>query len=140
MIIGFTGTREGMSRKQYEGTETTVSILSMLANVTHFHHGDCKGADEEADGIARKYDCVIHIHPPENNTHRACCYQTGDYLSKEKPYLTRNEDIVKEVQVLIAAPFEMDKKKGGTWHTIEQARKKGIPIIIIDHKGNFHNG
>jgi hypothetical protein len=42
----------------------------------------------------------------------------------EKPYLVRDKDIVEEIDVLIAAPLETKRKKGGTWYTIKQAKEK----------------
>jgi hypothetical protein len=43
MIIGFTGTRYGMTDKQKSSLQ---SILSKLETITEVHHGDCIGAEE----------------------------------------------------------------------------------------------
>ena len=50
MKIGFTGSRTGMSDKQKEGLVIKLQEFSF----SEFHHGDCKGADEEAHAIVRE--------------------------------------------------------------------------------------
>jgi len=130
--IGFTGTREGMSNKQLD-------VLEALLNRASFreaHHGDCVGADEQFHMIVdnKKHTedrpLRIVIHPPDNPTERAFCI--GDVMNEVKPYLVRNDAIVKQSQVLIACPLtNKEEQRSGTWHTIRSARKAKHKIYII---------
>jgi predicted Rossmann fold nucleotide-binding protein DprA/Smf involved in DNA uptake len=50
----------------------------------------------------------------------------------QQPYLVRNETIVKQSQVLLAAPrTSKDEQRSGTWHTIRYARKMKRKIYIV---------
>jgi hypothetical protein len=71
---------------------------------TEFHHGDCLGADAVAHAIVRSWrpTARIIIHPPSSDSLRAFCQ--GDAHLAPKPYLARNQDIVDECEVLVAAP------------------------------------
>lgn len=129
MIVGFTGTRAGM-------TDMQRAVLRTLPEMKRvwFHHGDCRGADEQAHEIANGLLSQIVIHPPVNDSWRAngglgC---RADIILDPKPYLERNRDIVDAADILIAAPGSNDEQpRGGTWYTIRYARKMGKPIIII---------
>jgi hypothetical protein len=147
-VIGFTGTREGLTRAQDD-------VLDEWANLGEFgdvnHHGDCVGADAEFDYFARRYGGRVVIHPPTDPKLRAFCYEK-DYgwaddvtLLPEKPYLERNRDIVDACDLLIACPKQertsalggdmadthLALAPGGTWDTIRYAQKVGKPVSII---------
>lgn len=124
MKIGFTGTQEGLTRKQ----EARFDVL-LMGLTGEFHHGDCIGADSEAHDIAREQGFHIVIHPPVSWTKRA--RKSGDELRKPLPYLDRNRKIVDETEMLIAAPKGMEEKRSGTWATVRYARKLKRPIIIV---------
>lgn len=120
MKIGFTGTRKGMTNHQVE------SLIVMLKKNWHdgseFHHGDCIGADFEANMIAIKHGYNIIIHPPINEKLRAFC--SGDIILEPKDYLTRNKDIVNMCDILIACPATFKEElRSGTWSTIRYAMK-----------------
>jgi hypothetical protein len=84
LIIGFTGTREGMTTTQRRTVTTVINSLVLLSkNKTRFHHGDCKGSDEQADYIARKFGCSMHIHPPDDDKHRAYCGKKDDVFTQK---------------------------------------------------------
>lgn len=126
MRIGFTGTRYGMSTRQ------KLELRKKLAGATEFHHGDCVGADAEADEIARDLDVGVVIHPPEDPKQRAFCRQPGDLILRPKPYLDRNKDIVNSVDLLIAAPRTMEEEvRSGTWSTIRYARRINKQLVIL---------
>lgn len=132
--IGFTGTQEGMSIAQLS---TFYDWFPKSAS--QFHHGDCVGADENADGIVRMIapDTTIVIHPPSDSKKRAFCPKntprtgTIDIVHPVKPYLDRNKDIVDDTRYLIATPKGPEELRSGTWSTIRYARKLGRPIMII---------
>lgn len=131
--VGFTGTQKGMTTDQRD----VLTNLLVCSNST-FHHGDCVGADEEADAIARKAGFRIHLHPPINDSKRAFCGNADDMREPPKPYMERNEDIVAVSGILFATPSgpEDQNPRSGTWATIRRAIKRGIVVIIIMPDGS----
>lgn len=133
MTLGFTGTHHGMTTAQLKSVRTLLNTLG----VAILHHGDCIGADAQADRIAKQLGAVVVIHPPLNERKRAFCdYSLPNELREAKPYLARNRDIVSEgIDGLVAAPrqtIEPDNKRGqGTWTTIGYARQAGRNIWIV---------
>lgn len=123
--IGFTGTREGMTALQAAVLSEVLSSASAW-----FHHGDCVGADDEADGIAKRHRLRIFIHPPADSRLRAFCH--GDATAETKGFLERNQDIVDATHVLIATPDGFaEVLRSGTWSTIRYARRQRKPHLII---------
>lgn len=124
--IGFTGTRQDMTRKQKRELE---EVLTDIPGEVIFHHGDCIGADAQAHRIALK-TCTIAIHPPTDSKYRAFC---KDYLHifKPRPYLGRNRDIVNSCSLIIACPKGEEKLRSGTWSTIRYAKKQKKELLII---------
>lgn len=127
MKLGFTGTRRGMTPAQVAFLEWYFETY----NVTEFHHGDCVGADAEAHEIADKvYGCKIVIHPPINETNRAFC--VGDVLLPAEHYMTRNQDIVRDTNELVAMPAtNQEVQRSGTWSTVRYARKGNKPVHVV---------
>jgi len=132
-IVGFTGTREGMTEAQ---KATVLKILRHYGAV-EAHHGDCVGADADFDKLARQVDAVVIVHPPEDSRLRAYCETAVVY--PERPYLDRNRDIADLCELLIATPKESSHKhKGGTWYTINYARSQNRGVIIVWPSGSTH--
>lgn len=132
MKIGFTGTRNGMTPQQRAALE------SMLCDAEgEFHHGDCVGADAQAHDIATDLGLITIGHPPVERSLRAYC---GVMLSRDpKPYLDRNKDIVREADLMIAAPGEREPQlRSGTWSTIRFARKMRKRLWIFYPDGSHH--
>lgn len=127
MKIGFTGTREGMTAAQKEGVVRELIALG----ATELHHGDCVGADADADLIAHELGLYVVIHPPVDETHRAFC-RYADETRAPKTHFARNRDIVDETVHLIATPRTMyEEPRGGTWYTVNYARKRIKPLNIV---------
>lgn len=128
MIVGFTGTRDGMTRLQQ-----ALFIDRMASLCPHeFHHGDDDGADREAHELVRLHHprCTIVAHPPENDAHRAFC--KADKIMPTKPYLDRNRAIVFCCDELVAAPKTLaEELRSGTWATIRWARRSGKPTYLL---------
>jgi hypothetical protein len=89
---------------------------------------------EEADGV-----CYCRCHG-----YRAFCKpRKGDLVCEPKLFKIRNLDIVQESELLIAAPAGPERRasgalaRSGTWQTVRMARRKGIPIFIVDTDGNI---
>lgn len=128
MNVGFTGTRQGMTYKQFSAFIDLIACL----HPDEFHHGDCVGADEQAGNFVAA-DTATHvvIHPPQEiGKNRAWC--VGHEFRDPLPYLARNHKIVDETDLLIATPKTRGEElRSGTWATIRYARRKGRPVRIL---------
>lgn len=132
MKVGFTGTRKGMTEEQ---KDALMRVLCFHGGVDgELHHGDCTGADAEANEIAGLLGWQTVVHPPLNERHRAFC--GADRILPSKDYLDRNKDIVEATSILIAAPQGKEVKRSGTWSTVRFARKRGRKVIIITPEGD----
>lgn len=128
MHVGFTGTREGMTSDQRRAVR---DILARLVTFRVAHHGDCIGADAEFHEAARLL-YAIHIHPPADDRKRAFCkLRPGDTVTRPKPFLDRNRDIVHASLRMVAGPKEkVEQLHSGTWSTIRYTRRVGVPLAI----------
>lgn len=139
MKIGFTGTRKGMTRQQELAFSSVVSGIA----VHEFHHGDCKGADEQAHNIILNMRpvVIICVHPPDQNFLRAYCRHPKDSLVSllpEKPFLERNHDIVDVCNLLIACPVsDKEERRSGTWATMRYARQRQKLVLHIRTDGDI---
>jgi hypothetical protein len=132
MKVGFTGTREGMT--QYQKEQFALKIYEL--GCTEFHHGDCKGADEDAHNIIRRIfpHIKIVVHPPKSTYLRAYC--VGDETRKQYEYLVRDRNIVDETDYLIGTPLtDTPQFKSGTWYTIHYSESLKKPQFIIKRNG-----
>lgn len=131
--IGFSGPRTGMTVKQ---RQSLYALLKLWLFPTMLHHGDCFGADQQADAIAREMRLGIAIHPPTDDSRQARCVQPGDTIYDPLPYLERNHAIVDRSHILIAAPKTAEAvRRSGTWATVRYALAKGCPVLVIDPDG-----
>jgi hypothetical protein len=130
MRIGFTGTRRGMTAEQ----ECALRALLTSHAGAILHHGDCIGADAQAHDVAVSLGWDVVIHPPLVEAQSA--WRTTADVRKPRPYLERNKDIVRDTDLLIAAPAEASEQhRSGTWSTVRFARKQRRPIWIIQPDG-----
>lgn len=131
LVIGMTGARDGMTEAQKERFASGLNYLQ----ATELHHGDCVGADADAHDLAKLEGLRIIVHPPADPTLRA--YKEGDVVLKTKGYLDRNRDIVDDSQITFGFPRGMSETGGGTWYTINYAKKRGVPLYIIYPDGTL---
>lgn len=125
MIIGITGTREGMTDRQL------LAVGRFLVERSgEFHHGDCIGVDVQAARIAKYLGYKVISHPPTETVLRA--FHTSDEILLPRKYLERNRKIVDSAELLMVVPKENQwQPKGGTWYTHDYAKKKGVPIVMF---------
>lgn len=102
---------------------------------THFHHGDCIGADSQAAGLAKQLGFILICHPghPKDKTdtkYRAFT-KFNDEVLEAKPFITRDHDIVDSADKMIATPAGEEQVRSGTWTTVRYAKKKEKDIRII---------
>lgn len=134
--LGFTGTRHGMTPQQ---RATVTAIVQEVAQGGEFvaHHGDCVGADAEFHDLCRTEPCsmiVVHPGPLDDLPNQAG--RVGDSRHEPLTHMRRNKNIVMTSTVMIAAPLErIEQAHGGTWRTIEMARKAKRPLAIAWHDG-----
>lgn len=127
MIVGFTGTREGMT---YTQEQQFLAELEKYDPI-EFHHGGCQGADAEAHVFARDRGCRVYVHPSTLAKFHGS-HIGAHYVYPLGPPLRRNKDIVNVCNVLFAAPLTLNEaRRSGTWATIRYARKKGIPVVML---------
>jgi len=123
MVVGFTGTREGMTLEQKRVVDEILEMWSPQL----LRHGDCVGADHDAHVLAYQRGILVDLHPPIVPTHRAFCnrlYPNVSVVWPEKDYLKRDREIVDNSDKLIATPKEFfDKTRSGTWYTVRYAFK-----------------
>lgn len=141
MILGFSGTRNGMTTQQTFQMAYIVQDLKPRC----VHHGVCKGADKQFNDFCYKQGIYIYGHPGVdlNGTSPHMGSMIVDRLELPKGYLARNVDIVKESDVLLATPEELQGShySGGTWFTIREALKQKLHTIVIFADGSIeeHN-
>lgn len=114
MIVGFTGTQNGMTHNQRRAFFEDTPIKAIMDVCYKVHHGDCVGSDADFHRIVRFKEVVpIVIHPPDRDIKRAFC--VGNEMKEPKPYLERNHDIVDACDVLIACPKStLEEMRSGT--------------------------
>lgn len=130
--IGFTGTRNGMTKAQHDRVMTELDRLTGGSDQVVGHHGDCVGADAQFHAMLRLHwgRAVIVGHIPTNQSDRAFC--TFDETRDPLPYMKRNQRIVDAADVIIATPPTMEPQdRGGTWRTVGLARKAKKPIVVV---------
>lgn len=140
MIVGFTGTRVGMSDLQRGAVERFLRAWHVMA----FVHGDCVGADDEADAIAFSLGLARVLRPCTIEALRAHGERRGGHVLKvyapEAP-LVRNEKIVGDAHMMLAAPNGPEVKRSGTWATIRRARTLKKHLVIVFPSGQIrHEG
>lgn len=144
MRVGFTGTREGMSLEQAD--QLCLMLLALSSGHNEFHFGGADGADCEALLLALGNGYLaasIHVHPCPGVTleklRDAVHGWDGDGFTADRfvwhevfPPLVRNRDIVRDVEVLIAAPrHDREEKRSGTWATVRYARQARKPVVML---------
>ena len=139
MILGFTGTRRGMTTYQKTNLRHAVAILP-----ERVIHGGAEGADEEFHNfiyrtISKETNVLsMEIYPTANRTHL-----WEDDFSIDKCWgevvvhdpmdpLVRDRIIAGRCDHLLAAPATVNEVlRSGTWATVRYARKAGKPVTIL---------
>lgn len=128
MVIGFTGTRDGLTEKQ---SRSLVAWLTQNAPFTAAHHGDCVGADSHFHSACRNLEgyTKMHLHPCDLDNFRAG--RDADVMYQSKPPLARNKDIVAKCDVLLACPKGPEEQRSGTWSTVRVAKRAKKRAVIF---------
>lgn len=139
MIIGFTGTREGMTHQQITAVIRLlmrVHSRTLLTDPATALHGDCIGADADFDSICRGLGIKTKCRPCNLKNFRA---NTGsEAVAEPEDPLVRNAKIVADSDMLIACPFEFEEmRRSGTWATIRQGMTAGISVHKVFPDGSI---
>jgi len=124
-IIGFTGTRKGMT----DGQRISLARIVDNTEIGSAVHGGAIGADEEFDALMVSKG-IERLILPSNLPNQRMARQGGTWLEPQPP-LERNRAIVDACDFLVAAPEGPETVRSGTWSTIRYARKKGRQVTII---------
>lgn len=78
MILGFTGSRRGVTTDQVEAIKQIIDDVSPVASA---HHGDAIGADAIFHEICLTKSVPVQLHPAQNAKDRAYCKgaELGDW-------------------------------------------------------------
>ena len=136
-IVGFTGTRSGMTVIQIEQTSAILTELKSIGKIDFGLHGDCVGADADFDKICKRLQIQTCIRPGNMPVYRARCLSKE--LDKPRPPLIRNKAIVQDADIMLACPANKEelKRGSGTWATIRLARKENRALTIIFPDGEI---
>lgn len=131
MILGITGTRQGMTALQLCFCTAHLDTIFYSASFgpCHLIHGDCVGADEQAwaiaDGLGWNTTALPSTADPKWHANTP-----STHIEQRRPSLERNRLIVDRCHLLLAFPGD-GPERGGTWYTINYARANGRHLIII---------
>lgn len=140
-VIAFTGN----SSVGFTDAQRDKFILLVAARTKgkpfEFHHGDCVKADEQAHAIIKKEFAglaTVHIWPGKSarpgklEGMRANCFGEGDVMYPEMTFFARNRAMVDISDLLIGIPVaDKELYHGGTWYTINYARKVKRDTLIV---------
>jgi hypothetical protein len=136
MKIGFTGTRNGLTRPQWKALLELLTKIDNHDPIEEAYHGAAVGADAEFV-MAMMWMVIdktsqIEAYPCNLAGYRDVMAIHHSHLKHpEKDPLERNKDIVNRCDLLIACPFGDEIQRSGTWSTVRYARTQGKMIRIV---------
>lgn len=135
--IGVTGTRNGATGSQLATVRRLFEQVTFwTGSRVKLRHGKCKGFDEQVFWIARDLGFLIHAYP--SNLNRWVADVESDEEEVPMPPLDRNRLIVAKSQFLIGAPDSYaERRRSGTWSTINYARLVGCPTVLVFPDGEY---
>ena len=138
IIIGFTGSRSGLSAGQRRTFENFLKEMSKRAVRSRDNllvvHGDCVGADADVGGVCKSLS-VPTATRPANMPHMRALTSTAALAPPEDPLL-RNKKIVDDCNMLVACPSSATEVlRSGTWATIRAGRKAKKQVFVITPDG-----
>ena len=139
MIIGFTGTRNGMTEKQVSKIHTLLTGFVGEINPALILglHGDCIGADDDFNMLCLSENIKTLCRPCTFENMRA--HRTSQQIAEPETPMQRNRKITAQADVMIACPpnYTEIKRGSGTWATIKFSRRAKKPLYIIFPDGTM---
>lgn len=116
----------------FKDREAIHRVLDTLSGGTHIIHGDCEDSpDKIADKLARKVGLQVTPFPADWKTHVDTC----SARCRARSYC-RSAGWRRNVQMLDQKPKIViafwDGASPGTKTTIDEARRRGIPVLICE--------
>lgn len=147
MLVGFVGTRDGLTRAA-EGMleETLRKYYQLAADVQpQFHAPALVGASTQALDLARQlgFACTAHLTIDKSYRNAFIHEREGrkPKLIEPKPYNAVNRAIVTIVNAFCAAPATTIMTfNSNTWHAIEFARNKRMLVAVVFPDGKLRLG
>lgn len=137
MILGFTGTRRGMTAAQQRTVARLIAQVAAHSETALVGlHGDCVGADVDFHLMCRRFGLEVICRPCNLTRFRA--YTDARAVGPPVPPMARNAKIVADSSLMFACPpnREVIKRGSGTWGTIAIARRDKRPLAIIYPEGD----
>jgi hypothetical protein len=134
MIVGFTGTRKGMTDAQKTEVKNLLQALLPSDDSTKIaRHGDCVGADADFDIMATLIGYTTIPHPASDVAGKWRAHLHDERAWVAKPALQRNHTIVNLSDIMIACPKSHTEefRGSGTWATIRYTRKQKQVLYLI---------
>ena len=132
--IGFTGTRDGMTARQWRRLRLWLEETAWPGNlISEVHQGCCVGADSEfVLAVLDTVFCTIHAHPSNiRSLTDQWAVDVATVRHPPLPPLERNVVIVDSSDVLLAAPKGPEEMRSGTWSCVRYGRKQKKPVVIF---------
>lgn len=132
--VSFTGTRDGASPAQI----ASIRAILTQQHATRLVHGDCLGADAEADEVAASLGIERHTYPCTVRSLRAHCETRGAIqMDVPRPPLVRNQTIVRAGEILLVVPkTDYEELRSGTWSTYRYAVRLKQHVIVVHRDGS----
>jgi hypothetical protein len=126
--LAFTGTRHGMTLFQKDQLRARLEE----GDVDVLIHGDCIGADADADQIAAELGIPREAHPSDISNTRAWCGDRGaTNMGPPRHPLDRNVTIAHRGDELFAAPRGMvEEVRSRPWHCVRVARRLDRKVAV----------
>lgn len=135
MIVGYTGSRQGLTPPQ------RLALFEVLATLSGtMHNGAARGADRAAAELWGQgpWEREIDFYPC-NREQRDWAMQWNAGIRRFsvhpiRPPLVRNrENLVDPCDLLVATPAGPETPRGGTWSTIRYARRPEVekPVVLV---------
>lgn len=139
MKIGITGTRAGMTKRQYDVVRSLLDEINYSCRIAdvkpEFHHGDYIGVDIQAAEIAQSLGYTTVAHPGHSANPSAETLRAGhnsDIILQSMTYFKRNRQIVFDVDYLIVVPKSIPQRPSGTLYTHDFALKHGRTVNVVN--------
>lgn len=138
MILGFTGTRRGMTGAQQR---TVARLIAQVAGASESAvvglHGDCVGADVDFHLLCRRVGLQVTCRPCTLDDYRA--HTDARIIAPPERPMARNRKIVADADFVMGCPpnREIIKRGSGTWATIGMALSARKKLYVVYPMGDF---
>jgi hypothetical protein len=131
VIVGFTGTRKGMTSAQQDFMRQRMMVGAESGKIVGCVHGSCKGSDVDFHWIALAARLRIEAWPSTLTDTVGYCPR-ADVTHEPMDPIERDYIIVDQSNILMATPRGYKEElRSGTWLTIRYAMKQGKPVWVV---------